>query len=130
MFAIRKRALRVHTLDDYVVEGILAPRAHDALRAALVRRDNIVVCGGTGSGKTTLANALLREAVELAGPCERFVILEDTVERLDPQLNSFVTVRAEEALEDARLADGRDSAAPFHGVPIAVKDLKVVRWEA
>jgi type IV secretion system protein VirB11 len=80
VFAIRKRALRVHTLDDYVVERILAPRACEALRAALGRRDNIVICGGTGSGKTTLANALLREAVELAGPCERFVILEDTVE--------------------------------------------------
>ncbi len=45
------------------------------------------------------------------------------IERLDPQLNSFVTVRAEEALTDARAADGSDSAAPFHGVPIAVKDL-------
>ena len=64
LFAIRKRAVRVHTLDDYVVEGILAPAVRDALRAALGRRANIVICGGTGSGKTTLANALLREAVE------------------------------------------------------------------
>jgi type IV secretion system protein VirB11 len=80
LFAIRKRAVRVHTLDDYVVEGILRPCGRDVLRSALDRRANIVICGGTGSGKTTLANALLREAVQLAGPCERFVILEDTVE--------------------------------------------------
>jgi amidase len=47
----------------------------------------------------------------------------ERIARLDPELNSFVTVRAEEALADARVADGRESAAPFHGVPIAVKDL-------
>jgi amidase len=47
----------------------------------------------------------------------------ERIERLDPQLNSYVTVRGDEAVEDARAADGRDSAAPFHGVPIAVKDL-------
>jgi amidase len=47
----------------------------------------------------------------------------ERIERIDAQLNSFVTVRAEQALEDARAADDRDSAAPFHGVPIAVKDL-------
>jgi len=45
------------------------------------------------------------------------------IERLDPQLNSFVTVRAEDALADARAADASASDAPFRGVPIAVKDL-------
>lgn len=102
LFAIRKRAVRVHTLDDYVVEGSLAPRGRDVLRAALDRRANIVICGGTGSGKTTLANALLREAVELAGPAERFVILEDTVE-LQCTAANHIQLRTTDEIDLTRL---------------------------
>jgi amidase len=47
----------------------------------------------------------------------------ERIGRFDPELNSFVTVRAEEALADARAADESPTVAPFHGVPIAVKDL-------
>jgi amidase len=47
----------------------------------------------------------------------------ERIERLDPELNAFVTVRAEDALEDARAADRAGGGAAFHGVPIAVKDL-------
>lgn len=47
----------------------------------------------------------------------------ERIAQLDPQLNSFVTVRSEEAIADARAADAAPSEAPFHGVPIAVKDL-------
>ena len=47
----------------------------------------------------------------------------DRIERLDPELNAFVTVRGEEALAEARVADAAPAASPFHGVPIAVKDL-------
>jgi type IV secretion system protein VirB11 len=102
LFAIRKRAVRVHTLDDYVVGGMLAPDGRDALRAALGGRENIVICGGTGSGKTTLANALLREAVELAGPCERFVILEDTVE-LQCTAANHIQLRTTDEIDLTRL---------------------------
>jgi amidase len=47
----------------------------------------------------------------------------DRIERIDPELNSFVTARGEEALADARAADASLAASPFRGVPIAVKDL-------
>ena len=47
----------------------------------------------------------------------------DRIEWLDPALNSYVTVRAEGALEDAREADETGGEAPFRGVPIAIKDL-------
>jgi amidase len=47
----------------------------------------------------------------------------DRIERLDTELNAFVTVRGEEALADARAADASPGDGPFHGVPIAVKDL-------
>jgi type IV secretion system protein VirB11 len=59
VFSIRKRAIRIHDLDEYVEQGILAGVHREMLREALRRRENIVVSGGTGSGKTTLANALL-----------------------------------------------------------------------
>lgn len=102
VFAIRKRAIRVHTLDEYLGQGILSPAGRDALRDALARRENLVICGGTGSGKTTLANALLRAAVELAGPSERFVILEDTVE-LQCSAANHVQLRTTEDIDLTRL---------------------------
>jgi len=60
-FAIRKPASRVHTLADYIADGILTPIQADGLRAAVRARRNILIAGGTSSGKTTLANALLAE---------------------------------------------------------------------
>ena len=47
----------------------------------------------------------------------------DRIERLDPTLNSFVTVTAEQALATAELVDSTPGDAPFRGVPIGVKDL-------
>jgi hypothetical protein len=78
--AIRKRARLVYTLDDYIDHGHLS-RAHaEALRKAVAERMNIVIAGGTGSGKTTFANALLHEKVASGPPNQRFLILEDTIE--------------------------------------------------
>jgi type IV secretion system protein VirB11 len=102
VFTIRKRALRVHTLDDYVGQEILEPVHREVLREALRERRNIVICGGTGSGKTTLANALLCEAVELAGPAERFVVLEDTIE-LQCAAANHVQLRTTEEVDLTRL---------------------------
>jgi amidase len=47
----------------------------------------------------------------------------ERIERLDPQLNSFVTLRGDEALAEARALDTSAGDAPFRGVPIGVKDL-------
>src|SRR5574338_1348086 len=102
IFAIRRRALRLHTLDDYVEQGALLPFHALRLRDAIRARSNIVICGGTGSGKTTLANALLREAVALAGPNERFVLLEDTVE-LQCTAANYVQLRTTDEVDLTRL---------------------------
>jgi P-type conjugative transfer ATPase TrbB len=79
-FVIRKRASQVYTLDDYVRAGILSGAQRKVLLEAVRDRRNIVIAGGTASGKTTLANALMREIVALGDPTERIVILEDTRE--------------------------------------------------
>ncbi len=76
-FAIRKPAGRVFTLSEYVTAGVVTEEQAAALRHAISAHANIIVAGGTGSGKTTLTNALLHE---VAGLGERVVILEDTRE--------------------------------------------------
>ncbi len=76
-FAIRKPAAKVFVLDDYVSERIVTPIQAEILRKALATRRNLLIAGGTSSGKTTLANALL---AEIAGLQERVVLIEDTRE--------------------------------------------------
>jgi type IV secretion system protein VirB11 len=76
-FAIRKPAVAVFTLDDYGAAGIMSAAEAAALRDGVAARANILVAGGTGSGKTTLVNALLAEVAKTA---DRIVLIEDTRE--------------------------------------------------
>ena len=78
-FAIRKRALAVFTLDQYVEAGILSAEHRSVINEAVAAHRNILVVGGTGSGKTTLANAIIQAMVE-HDPHERLFIIEDTGE--------------------------------------------------
>ena len=77
VFAIRKRAVLVYTLDRYVEDGVLTAEQAAYLRQAVRDRLNIVIAGGTSTGKTTLANALLDEVARTG---DRVIILEDTRE--------------------------------------------------
>jgi type IV secretion system protein VirB11 len=76
-FAIRKPAVAVFTLGDYVTAGIMTDHQAEVLRGAVTARVNILVAGGTSTGKTTLTNALLAEVAKTA---DRVVIIEDTRE--------------------------------------------------
>jgi type IV secretion system protein VirB11 len=76
-FAIRRPARSRPDLEDYVRSGILTQNQAVRLRTAVSERANILIAGGAGSGKTTLANALL---AEIARRKERIVVLEDTRE--------------------------------------------------
>ena len=76
-FSIRKRPGVIFTLAQYVEMGIVTVEIAETLRAALLERLNILVIGGTGSGKTTLTNALLAEPAIVS---DRVVIIEDTAE--------------------------------------------------
>ena len=77
---MRKPAQVLYTLDDYVTDGIIGETHARILREAIDQRLNLVIAGGTGSGKTTLAGALLNETVARSAPNERYVIIEDTLE--------------------------------------------------
>ena len=76
-FSIRKPASRIYTLLDYVTDGVMSADVARLLSLAVVDRRNILVVGGTSSGKTTLANALLAEMAHLE---ERVILIEDTRE--------------------------------------------------
>ena len=76
-FAIRKPAVAVFTLADYVAAGIMSGWQAEALIDAVATRKNILVAGGTSTGKTTLTNALL---AEVAKTDDRVVLIEDTRE--------------------------------------------------
>lgn len=76
-FAIRKPAVAVFTLGDYVAAGIMSADQAEVLRDAVASRANILVAGGTSTGKTTLTNALL---AEVAKTTDRVIIIEDTRE--------------------------------------------------
>ncbi len=78
-FAIRKKALAIVTLDQYALAGSITPRQCAILKNAIAMHRNILVTGGTGSGKTTLINAIIHHMVVL-DPAERIFIIEDTGE--------------------------------------------------
>ncbi|WP_395026094.1 P-type conjugative transfer ATPase TrbB [Comamonas odontotermitis] len=76
-FALRKRAVGVIPLSRYIEDGMMTAAQAGLLVQAVRERQNILIAGGTSTGKTTLANALL---AEIAATGDRVLVLEDTVE--------------------------------------------------
>jgi type IV secretion system protein VirB11 len=77
--SIRKRASAVFPLSRYVEEQRITQEAADYLRDSIRDARNILVAGGTSSGKTTFVNALIKELLEIA-PEDRLIVIEDTAE--------------------------------------------------
>jgi type IV secretion system protein TrbB len=98
-FAIRKPAVAIFTLTQYAVAGIMTAEQADFLREAVARHRNILVAGGTSTGKTTLVNALL---AEVAWTADRVILIEDTLE-LQCQAANLVSLRTKEGV--ASLSD-------------------------
>jgi P-type conjugative transfer ATPase TrbB len=100
-FTIRKKAVKVFTLTDYVESSIMSLGQREAIEAAVRNRRNVLVVGGTGTGKTTLTNAIIRHMVDVA-PHDRLAIIEDTGE-LQCTAKNAVTMRAVEYVDMIRL---------------------------
>jgi type IV secretion system protein TrbB len=113
VFAIRLRPRRIFSLVDYDTVGILTHRDDplnklrrrhdfaasvrhlrhvDIIRAAVSAKKNILVVGSTGSGKTTLVNAIL-DALASSAPDDRVVSIEDTTE-LQCAVKNYLDLRA------------------------------------
>jgi P-type conjugative transfer ATPase TrbB len=100
VFAIRKRPGRIFTLGDYVAQSIITLAHAAIIRTAIRAKDNILIVGGTGSGKTTFANSLLHEMAQLDSS-RRLVLIEDTVE-LQCTLPNHVALRTSTSMDMAR----------------------------
>lgn len=98
-FSIRKPAVAVFTLDDYVTSGVVTNHQAAILKAAIAERKNVLIAGGTSTGKTTLANALL---AEVAKSNDRIVLIEDMCE-LQCTAPNLVSLRTKDGV--ASLSD-------------------------
>jgi type IV secretion system protein VirB11 len=98
-FAIRKPAVAIFTLRDYAATGIMSAAQAEMLRRAVAQRLNVLVAGGTSTGKTTLVNALL---AEVANTPDRVVLIEDTRE-LQCKAPNLVALRTKDGV--ASLSD-------------------------
>lgn len=98
-FSIRKAGAKVLSLLDYINSGVINEDQESALRKAVHAKLNILIIGGTGSGKTTLANALLAEISQLN---DRILILEDTRE-LKCMAPDVVSLRTSETVNMSAL---------------------------
>jgi type IV secretion system protein TrbB len=113
-FSIRKRPSVIFTLDDYVRERIMTDDQAAQIRDAVEARENILIAGGTSSGKTTLANAILALP---AFANDRVFLIEDTPcgFRATSASDSGMGVgqRFRHGHRPPRWRDGRDSEMDF-----------------
>ena len=100
-FTIRRRASHLIPLTEYVKSKVMTEAQASAIRSAIDARMNIVISGGTGSGKTTLANAIIAEIVS-ASPDDRMVVLEDTAE-IQCAAENAVSLHTSDTIDMARL---------------------------
>jgi len=93
-FAIRKPAVAVFSLDDYVGQGIMTAAQAAMLRLAVAERRNLLIAGATSTGKTTLANALLKE---IAATRDRVILIED-IRELNCEVANAVALRTKDGV--------------------------------
>lgn len=119
-FTIRRRASRLIPLEGYLRDGSMTAIQASIIREAIAGRSNIVICGGTGSGKTTLANAVIAEVVGIA-PQDRIVILEDTAE-IQCAAENVVALHTSDSADMARLLKSTMRLRPDRIVVGEVRD--------
>ncbi|AYZ74517.1 P-type conjugative transfer ATPase TrbB [Fusobacterium necrophorum] len=92
LFVIRKKPVKIFSLDDYVSVGSMSEMQKEILAKAISEYKNILVVGPTASGKTTFCNALIKEMEQYN---DRLIFLEETPELLSENLNSIFLETAE-----------------------------------
>jgi type IV secretion system protein VirB11 len=119
-FTIRRRASQLIPLHDYVRAGVMTDTQASIIRWAVRERRNIIVSGGTGSGKTTLANAIIAEVVASSAD-DRVVVLEDTAE-IQCSAANFIALRTSDTIDMSRLLKSTMRLRPDRIVVGEVRD--------
>jgi type IV secretion system protein VirB11 len=102
--AVRKPPKQIFPLEDYVEKGRLTQSRYELLGLFIKERKNILIGGGTGSGKSTFANAVLQRMVQLT-PDDRFYIVEDAPElQCQARDKTQIEVHPKHAAEAVRTA--------------------------
>jgi len=122
-FTIRKKASKIFTLEEYYYQKVLSKEQYVQIKQAIYNpkaleqnKKNILIVGGTGSGKTTLANAII-DGIVKQSPDDRIVIIEDTAEiqcaaensvilRTSDKVNMLMLLRATMRLRPDRILVG------------------------
>jgi len=87
---IRKTHAGHFSMDDLIGFGSITEQQYALLKSALQTRQNMLIAGGTGSGKTTVANVLTDDF-----PDEERVVVVESVYELQPRLERFVRLAAD-----------------------------------
>jgi type IV secretion system protein VirB11 len=101
---LRKPPKQVFPLEDYVEKGRLKLAEYELICGYIEARKNLLIGGGTGSGKSTFTNAVLKKMVEYT-PNDRFYIVEDVPElQCEARDKTQIEVNPKYAAEAVRTA--------------------------
>jgi type IV secretion system protein VirB11 len=101
---LRKPPKIIFPLEDYVEKKRLPQENYDLICQFIRERKNLLIGGGTGSGKSTFTNAVLKKMVEYT-PHDRFYIVEDVPElQCEAQDKTMISVNPRHAAEAVRTA--------------------------
>jgi len=96
-FTIRKPPEKIYTLEDYTANGQLSRERYEIIVNNIKENKNIIVSGGTGSGKTTLVNAIIKKKCEFY-PRHRYYIVQDVSElQCEGEYADMPIIRSEQA---------------------------------
>jgi type IV secretion system protein VirB11 len=103
-FTIRKPPEKIYLLENYVQNGQLSDTHYQLIVDHIKAKKNIIIAGSTGSGKTTLSNALIQKKCELF-PNDRYSIVQDVSElQCNTRYAEMIIIRPEQAISAVTLS--------------------------